>query len=147
MREYMMNLGSVLMLIALSNMIIPEGGVKKYASLAMGFMLISSAVSIIPVKVEDISFSTAEKAISQSQIFDLKEQFQADIMKKHRENLENIIEEKMKYGSKAYVKITEDGEIESVEIFARGDESAAVFYIVDSLKVPRERIKLSYDKN
>ena len=61
--------------------------------------------------------------------------------------LERKIEEKMKYGSDAYVEVSSEGNIISVSLRLSGDESVAIAYIIDTLKVPRERIKLSYENN
>ena len=40
MREYIISLGSVMTLSALAQMLMPEGSIKKFASLAIGFMIV-----------------------------------------------------------------------------------------------------------
>ena len=45
------------------------------------------------------------------------------------------------------MEVSPDGEITRVTITLRGDESAAVEYIVNTLGVPRERIKTVYENN
>lgn len=147
MREYMMNLGVVMMLIALANILLPEGGLKKFASLAMGFMLITAALSFLPRDLGEISFSAESFEIDEEEIETARAQYRAEVLKEHRKNLEKKIEENMRHGSKAFVELREDGEILSVTLRLRGDESGAVLYIINTLNVPRERIKLSYDEN
>ena len=147
MREYMICLGAVMMLIALSSILINEGGIKKFASMAMGFILISTAISPLPGGIKEIESAAEKFSISDADIAQAQAQYKAEIIKKHRENLEKEIEEKMIHGSKAYVEVSKDGEIISVKLKLFGDESAAVAYIVDTLKVQRERIKLSYENN
>lgn len=147
MKEYMLNLGSVMMLMALSRLILPEGGIRKFATLAMGFMLITAALSPLPSDFDDISFTPESFEISESELEKSEAQYRAQVIKTHRENLKKLIEENMSHGGSASVEVTEDGEIISVTLRVKGDESSTVNYIVNTLAVPRERIKLIYDKN
>ena len=68
MKEYMTNLGSVLMLTALSDMLVPEGGLKKYVSIAMGFILITAALSVIPGDFDGLFFNDASFKLSDGEI-------------------------------------------------------------------------------
>ena len=146
MKEYMTSLGTGLMLIAVSNMIIPEGSIKKYTSLAMGFMLISVALSLFP-SINEFSFESASFEISDEEIATAEAQYRAEVIKRHRENLEKDIEKELQYGGKAYAEVSPSGELISVVLSLNGDESHAVSYIVNNLGVPRERITIKYDKN
>lgn len=147
MKEYMTTLGTVLMLIAFANMIIPEGNIKKYVSLAMGFLVITAALSVLPTKLSDFSFSPESFELSEKDIAAAQAESRAQALKLHKENLKSAIESHMKHGSKAYVEVTENGEIISITLSLKGDESGAVIYITETLKVPRERIKIKYDKD
>lgn len=147
MREYMTSLGTILMLIAFSNMIVPEGKIKKYVSLAMGFILIIAALSVLPGSVGEISFSPEAFDMSDEDIARSQAKHRAEVIKIHRENLKRKIEQQMLHGSKAYVEVMENGEIISITLLVRGDESRAVLYITENLGVPRERIKIKYDEN
>ena len=147
MKDYMTSLGVVLMLIALSNMLIPEGSIKKYASLAMGFMLICAALSFLPTGNKFPIFTDDSLSLNEEDIAYAEAQYRAEVIKRHRENLEKTIEEKLKYGGKAYVEVAPNGEVISVTLEVFGDESRAVAYIVDNLGIGRERITLKYDKN
>lgn len=147
MKEYMLNLGSVMMLMALSRLILPEGSLRKFASLAMGFMLITAALAPLPSGFDDISFNSESFEINDEDIEKSEAQYRAQVLKTHRENLERMIEENMVHGGSANVEVTGDGKIISVTLRLKGDESRAVNYIINTLMVPRERIKLVYDEN
>lgn len=147
MREYMTSLGTILMLIAFANMLVPEGNIKKYVSLVMGFILIIAALSVLPGSVGEISFSPEAFDMSEEDIAIIQAEHRAEVIKIHRENLKRRIEAEMLHGSKAYVEVLENGEIISVTLLVRGDESRAILYITENLGVPRERIKIKYDEN
>ena len=147
MRDYMIALGTVMLLTALSKMLLPEGDIKKFATFAMGFMLICAVVTPIPNLMKEVKLDTESFSYDEEDINKAEATFRAQVIKKHRENLNSLIEEKMVHGSKAYVETSENGEIISVTLRLRGDESAAVNYIVSELLVPRERIKLIYENN
>lgn len=147
MREYMISLGSVLMLVALSEILLPPGGIKRFASLAMGFMLISTAVAPLPASIEDIKLEADAFRIDEEELARSNAVYRAEVLKKHRENLAAKIKEHIKHGSEVYVETTPEGEITRVSLHLKGDESAAVIYITGELGVPRERIKLIYDNN
>ena len=147
MREYMTSLGTILMLIAFANMLVPEGNIKKYVSLAMGFILIIAAISVLPGSIGEISFSPEAFDMSEEDIARAQAEHRAEVIKIHRDNLKRKIEAEMLHDSKAYVEVLENGEIISVTLLVRGDESRAVLYITENLGVPRERIKIKYDEN
>ena len=146
MREYMFSLGTVLMLIAFANMIIPEGNIKKYVSLATGFMIISTTLSILPGTMGEISFPLQTFEIDSEEIAQIEAQSRAGIIKEHRENIARQIETQMN-GGKAYVEVTEQGEITSVTLVSSKDESRAVLYIIENFRLERERIKIKNDKD
>lgn len=139
MREYIISLGGVMTLSALTQMLMPEGSIKKFASLATGFMIIAAILSPIPFNIKDINFKTENTELDFSSA---EATYRAEVIMRHRENLGEKINEQMVNGSKAFVETDNDGNITSVTIRLSGDESKAVFYITNELKVPRERIKL-----
>ncbi len=147
MKEYMTTLGVILMLISFANMLIPEGSIKKYTSLAMGFMLICSALSFLPSKKGVPFFSAEQFSFPEEEIENNEALYRAQVLKKHRENLEETIEGKLKNGGKAFVEVSPDGEVISVTLWVNGDESGAVRYIIENFGIGRERIKLKNDKN
>lgn len=147
MKEYMTSLGVILMLISFSNMLIPEGGIKKYTSLAMGFMLICAALSFLPSDMGETVFDAQSYTLSEKEVATAEAQYKAEVLKRHRKNLEKSIEEKLRYGGRAYVEVSPGGEVISVTLLIKGDESRAISYIVSNLGIDRERINLKYDKN
>lgn len=147
MREYMKNLGTIMMMIALSNMLIPEGGIKKFASLATGFMLITAAVAVVPKNVSEFSFSSPAYTFDEKKMEAAEERYRQQVMENHRKNLQELIEEKFVHFSKAQVEIDGEGNIKKVTLYVRGDESRAISYIVNELSFPRERISIVYEKN
>lgn len=147
MREYMISLGSIMMIIAFANLLIPEGGMKKFASLAMGFMLISTLIAPLPSKIEDLNFDAMDFEINDSDIATAQAQYKARILKKQRQLIEEKIKEHINYNSEVYVENSPDGEIINITLKLKGDESSAVAYITGTLEVPRERIKLIYENN
>ena len=147
MREYMKNLGTIMMMIALSNMLIPEGGIKKFASLATGFMLITAAVAFVPKDVSEFSFSSPAYTFDEKRMEEAEERYREQVIENHRENLRGLIEEKFVHQSRADVETDTEGNIEKITLYLRGDESQAISYIVNELRFPRERISIVYEKN
>ncbi len=146
MREYMTSLGCVLMITAFSKMLLPEGGIKKYMSLALGFILISTALTLFPGKIGEISFPADSFRVDEGEITKMEADYRAKVITEHRNNLQKKIEEQMQHGSKAFVEVSPEGGIISVTLRIKGDESKAIAYIVEELGVERERIKIKNDK-
>ena len=147
MREYMISLGSVMMLIAFSQILLPHGSVKKFTSLAMGFILIATAVAPLPSSVEDLKIETEEFKLNEEELSRANALYRAEVIKRHREIIADKIKEHIKHGSGVYVETSPEGEIMQVSLRLLGDESAAVAYITGELGVSRERIKLIYEDN
>lgn len=138
MKDYIISVGTVMMLIAFSHMILPEGGLKRFATLATGFMIICAVLS--PLKggeAFDFSGITVENAAPFSAADDA--QYRAEVLRRHRENLEKQIENHMQSG-KAYVEVDNDGNLTQVTLRSDCDESKAVLYITLQLGLSRERI-------
>lgn len=146
MREYMITLGSVMMMVSISGILMPEGGIKKFASLAMGFMVIT--VAVYPLgRGENFKFTPESFGIQEEKIKDAEALYEKNVLSEHRKNLEEMIKAHIKHGSAVEVSVNENGETESVTLHLKGDESSAVNYIVNTLNLPRERIKLIYENN
>ena len=145
MREYIISIGSVMTMAALAQMLLPEGNVKKFASLCVGFMIIS--VVLTPLQAGNAGALLGET----QNLFKGQEEaeaiYRANVIDRHRENTKSLIEKKIKHGSGVFVELDNNANITQIIIRARGDESAAVFYITESLGVPRERIKIEYANN
>lgn len=147
MHEYMKNLGAVMMMTALSNMLIPEGAIKKFASLATGFMLISAAIAVVPGTVSDFSFSSPAYTFDEKKLEEAEAKYRKQVIENHQKNLEGLIENRFLHKSSARVETDINGNITNITLRIRGDESKAILYIVNELKFPRERIKIINEKN
>ena len=145
MREYMITLGSMLMMVSIAEILMPEGGIKKFASLAMGFMIITVAVA--PISGDVFKFETETFGINEESMKEAQRQYEEKVLAEHRKNLTLRIQEHIKHGSEVSVEVTSEGILQQVTITLKGDESSAVAYIVETLKLPRERIKLIYENN
>ena len=138
MKEYIISVGTVMMLIAFSRMILPEGGLKRFATMATGFMIICAV--LLPLKGGkpfDFSGITIENAAPFNASDDAL--YRAEVLRRHRENLQKNIESRMKGGT-AYVEVDNDGNLTQVTLRSKKDESEAVFYITSQLGLTRERI-------
>ena len=144
MRDYIISLGVVMTLGSLMQLLMPEGSVKRFASLSIGFMIMSAVFSPIPFNVENLNFKTDGTELDFSSA---EATYRAEVIVRHKENLNEKINAQMIHNSKAFVQTDNDGNITSVTIHVRGDESKAVLYIINELKVPRERIKIINEDN
>lgn len=147
MKEYMIGLGSVIMMISFAEILMPEGSVRSFATLAMGFMVITAVVMPLGSMGESFVFSAESFSLDEASLEKAEAEYRAGVLKEHRENITEKINEKIKHGSKVAVEVSPDGEITRVTIVLKGDESAAVEYIINTLGVPRERIKTEYENN
>ena len=144
MRDYIISLGVVMTLSALAQILMPEGSIKKFASLAIGFMIVATVLSPIPFNIKDLNFKSENTKLDFSSA---EATYRAEVIMRHKENLNEKINAQMVHGSKAFVETDNDGNITSVTIRLRGDESKAVLYITNELKVSRERIKIINENN
>ncbi len=144
MKEYMTTLGTIMMMIAISDILIPEGGIKRFSKLAMGFMII---VAIASPFGKGFKFDVKSFEIDSQTLEESEAQYRAQVIAEHKKNLTQKIKEKIKNDSEVFVEVTTDGNLSKVTIRLRGDESEAVSYIVNELGLTRERIKLSYEDN
>ena len=147
MREYMITLGSVMMMVSISGILMPKGGIKKFASLAMGFMVITVAIFPLGGDGEFFKFTPESFGVDEKLLSEAESLYENNVLEKHRENLEKMIKVHIKHGSGVKVSVNSDGEIEGITLHLKGDESIAVNYIVNTLNFSRERIKLIYENN
>ena len=141
MRDYIISVGSVMTLISFALMLIPEGGIKKFASMAAGFMIIST---ILQFPNEKIDFTGLNMEKIEADYSEAEAIYEAEIIKRHKENLKAAIEKEMKSG-KCFVETDNNGNITRVTLRATEDESEALRYVVETLGVPRERVKVIYE--
>ena len=147
MREYMITLGSVMMMVSISGILMPEGGIKKFASLAMGFMVITVAAFPLGGNGKFFNFTPESFGVDEKVMSEAESLYEEEVLSKHEINLEEMIRKQVKHGSDISVNVNSKGEIECITLYLKGDESVAVNYIVNTLNFPRERIKLIYENN
>ena len=141
MRDYIISVGSVMTLISFALMLIPEGGIKKFASMAAGFMIIST---ILQFPNEKIDFTGLNMEKIEADYSEAEAIYEAEVIKRHKENLKAAIEKEMKSG-KCFVETDNNGNITRVTLRATEDESEALRYVVETLGVPRERVMVIYE--
>ncbi len=143
MKDYLITVGSVIMLVSFSQMLLSDGGMKKFASLAAGFIIIAAISSPLNghITIPDTG------GIKMDGTPDYEAAYRAEVLKRHRDNLRAMIKEHMKYGGNVYVETDTEGNITKITLLCRGDESAAVLFITNELKVPRERIIVKNENN
>ena len=141
MREYIISVGSVMTLISFALMLVPEGGIKKFASMAAGFMIIST---ILELPKGEINFTGINIENMEADYSENEALYRAEVIKRHKENLKAAIEKEMKSG-KCYVETDNDGNITRVTLRSSEDESGALRYITQTLGVARERVKVIYE--
>ncbi len=147
MKEYMISLGTVMMMIAIAEILIPEGSIKKFASLAMGFMIITAITSPLDKLTTGFEFDTSSLKIDEKSMEKAETEYKEKVLERHKETLTEKIKTKIKHGSEVSVEVSPDGNLSKVTIKLKGDESTAVRYIVEELGLQRERIKLRYENN
>lgn len=134
-----------MMLISFSQLLLPDGGLKKFASLAAGFMIISAVISplgSVPADtLENFTIPSENSSAANDALY------RAEVIRRHRENLAGIIKKKLRHKSRAYVDTDNDGNITKITLYCGGDESECVAYIIRELGVPRERIVTVYENN
>ncbi|MBQ2941236.1 MAG: stage III sporulation protein AF [Clostridia bacterium] len=124
MEQYIMSITASALIVTVASLILPEGNVKKYARLASS-VVISLALASPLKAVFDISdafdfYDMSSYEMTQKEA----EKIYSDNLRKE---LGKHIEEALLPYGRAYVKISEDLKVESIEIYAEkamDDESA-----------------------
>ena len=128
MNSFITSVAGAIFISIVCEMIIPEGNVKKYVRLAIGFMMISVIVSPFTkgYKLPELDFSI-EAGFSKEELEAKNDAYVLDI---HRKNIEKRAEEMCGEGSKAYAEVFSDGTVKYVRIEAKGNIS----YLLPGLK-------------
>ncbi len=140
MKEYIKALGAAVILSALIDMLVPDGGFKKYCRLVCGFMIVAVMLSPVTGGLSKISLETesidAEAAEAEAR---------ARILMEHKSNLEGIIEGELD-GCEAYVEVDGDGNVIRVTLEGAEDEAAARDYLRDELGVEGSSVRINENK-
>ncbi len=131
MKQYIITFIAAAIIAAVSESVLPEGGIKKYASSIIGIIL--TGMLVIPLSGADI-----ESIIPQNHI-DFEEEAQSKIIEEAEKTAEARIEEIE--GIKADVTILPSGSIQSVTLYGKGGNDTVKF-ITKELGVSRYDIKI-----
>ena len=121
MNSVLTSIAGAIFISVVCEMIMPEGSVKKYVRLAIGFMMISVIISPFTKGIElpELDFEI-EAGFSKEELEARNDAYILDI---HRKNIEKRAEEMCGEGAKAYAEVFSDGTVHSVRIEAEGDIS------------------------
>jgi hypothetical protein len=100
-------------------MIEPEGGMKKYVNLAMGFIMISVLMNPVLKHIEPMSFEFSFDDEYTKEALEAKSD--AYILSFHKKNIEKRAEEILGEGFKAYAEVYSDGQLKSLTVEGVGD--------------------------
>ncbi|MCD8048824.1 MAG: stage III sporulation protein AF [Clostridia bacterium] len=115
-KNVLINVTGAVFLSVVCEMIMPEGSLKKYLRLAIGFIMAAVLISPIAggIEIEMPEFSFGEEMSED----ELTAKSDALVLKMHRENVEKRAEEIAGEGSEAYAEIASDGSVRSVRVIA-----------------------------
>lgn len=113
-KSFISGIVGVVFLAVACEMIMPEGCMKKYIRLAMGFVMISVMISpfIKGAKLPEFEFEF-DSAYTEEE---LTAQSNAYILMYHRKNIEKRAREICGEGAKAYAEVNSDGSVKSIRI-------------------------------
>lgn len=118
-RSFVSEIVGVVFLSAACEMLMPEGTMKKYVRLAIGFVMIAVFMSPFTKEAEAprLSFDFGS-AYSEEE---LRAQSDAYVLEFHRKNIEERAVEICGEGSSAHAEVYSDGQVKSVTITADRD--------------------------
>lgn len=139
-KNYITSLGSVAVLCALCELLLPSGDIKKYARLAAGLLVIATAISPFS-RGFDLNRLSADIQMQTVSAAETEAEFKARILMKHKENIEKLIAQRAGEGYKIQADVNNDGAVVSVS-FDKEPPPGAVRYITGELGVKEENIKV-----
>ena len=111
-KEFITKIAGVVFLGTACDMLIPEGNLKKYYKLAMGFIVICVLTKPLVGFVEIPSFEFTDiETMSEEEIL---AQSDAYILKMHEDNIKSEIEKIVGENTEVYVRLYSDGRVKSV---------------------------------
>ncbi len=112
-------------------MIMPDGGMKKYIQLAVGFVMMTVLIKPIAEKHELPEFDFEFDNVYEEE--ELKSQSDAFVLMIHKRNLEKKAEEICGPESQAYVELYSDGRVKSVKIVCDKKDIAKASEVAEKL--------------
>ncbi len=119
LKEFMVSVISLSFLALVSDMLMPEGTMKKYLSLSFGFMMMCTL--IIPVtgivNSEPFEFSFDSEITSE----EIQAKSDAYVLKLHEENIRSYIVEAFGEGTQVFIELYSDGRVKQVVIYSENN--------------------------
>lgn len=140
MKEYIGALGAAVILSALIDMLVPDGGFKKYCRLVCGFVVAAVMLSPITGGFSELSLETAGGIDAEA----AEAEARARILMEHKGNLEKLLEGEL--GGKAYVEVDGEGNVTRVTLDGAEDEAAAREYIGNALGIEGSNVRINENK-
>lgn len=113
-KEFVISIISLAFLCTVSDMIMPEGSMKKYFKLAMGFMMMCVLISPVTKIIDIAPFEFSFKQDMSNEEISAKSD--AYILKMHEENIREHILNIIGNNAEAFVEINSDGTVKNVVI-------------------------------
>lgn len=130
-KEFIIKVISLAFLCIVSDMLMPEGTMKKYLSLTFGFMMMCTLIMPITrvIDTEPFEFSF-EGEISNEEI---NAKSDAYILKLHEENVRKYVIDAFGEGTDAFVELYSDGSIKSVVVYTKKDDAILIGKLKETL--------------
>lgn len=138
-KEFMISIISLSFLCVVSDMLMPEGALKKYLRLTFGFMMMCTLImpmtKIIDIEPFEFSF---DNGIGNEEIAAKSDAY---ILKKHEENVANYITELFGEGTEAFIELYSNGSVKGVVIYTENSNASLAEEVKRTLGC--ENIKVS----
>lgn len=128
LKEFIVSIASISFLCVISNMITPEGTMKKYLKLIFGFLVMSTLLmpAIRIKESEPFTFSFTDEISNE----EINAKSEAYILKIHKDNIKKHVESHFDSSSEVFVELFADGRVKSVKIYCDNPD----FLIKEKLK-------------
>lgn len=119
-KEFITSVVSLSFLAVVSDMLMPEGTMKKYLSLTFGFMMMCALIAPITKtsEIELFEFSFDSEITND----EIQAKSDAYILKLHEENIRKYIVETFGEGTEAFVQLYADGRVKGVTIYTQNQD-------------------------
>lgn len=137
-KEFMVNIISLSFLCVVSDMLMPEGAIKKYLRLTFGFMMMCTLIMPMAemIDIEPFEFSFDSNMSNE----EITAKSDAYILKVHEKNVANYIVELFGEGTEAFVELYSDGKVKSVVIYTENNNALLTEQVKEALGCENIRI-------
>lgn len=128
LKGFIVSIVSISFLCIVSDMIIPEGTMKKYLKLVFGFMIMSALLTPVTKfkQTEPFHFSFDSEITNE----EINAKSDAYILKIHENNIRKHIETYFASDAEIFIELFSDGRVKSVKIYCENPD----FLIEEKLK-------------